>query len=242
MENKIIPLSRNEEFTFTCSNEVSCFNDCCKDLNQFLTPYDILRLKNHLGIKSNHFLEKYTFHQIGPETGLPIISLKSDPASELKCPFVTRSGCGVYEDRPSSCRTYPLVRLLSRSRDTGKITEQYMLLKEPHCHGFNSSQKWTVQKWVEEQGLSVYYEINDLLMEIISLKNRLIPGQLDLTSKHMFHMVCYDLDTFKKHIVEKKLLEGFSTDQDIEAIVGKDDTHLLKTGIEWLKHVLFPGK
>lgn len=242
MENNIIPLSRNDEFAFTCSNEISCFNDCCKDLNQFLTPYDILRLKNHLGIKSNQFLEKYTLHQIGPETGLPIISLKSDPVSGLKCPFVTRSGCSVYEDRPSSCRTYPLVRLLSRSRDTGKITEHYMLLKEPHCHGFNSSQKWTIQKWVEGQDLSAYNEINDLLMEIISLKNRLIPGQLDITSKHIFHMVCYDLDTFRAHIIEKKLLEGFSTDQDIEAIVGKDDTHLLKIGIEWLKHVLFPGK
>ena len=130
MENNMIPLSPNEKFTFACSGEVPCFNECCKDLNQFLTPYDILRLKNHLGMKSDLFLKKYTFQQIGPETGLPIISLKSDTVSELKCPFVTQSGCSVYENRPSSCRTYPLIRILSRSRDTGKETEQYMLLKQ----------------------------------------------------------------------------------------------------------------
>jgi len=241
MENNIIPITENEEFIFACSNEVRCFNECCKDLNQFLTPYDVVRLKNNLGMKSNHFLQKYTFQQIGPETGLPIISLKSDPATELKCPFVTQSGCSVYEDRPSSCRTYPLIKILSRSRETGKATEKYMLLKEPHCNGFDDGQKWTIQRWIDSQGLSIYYKINDLLIEIISLKNRLIPGQLDLASKHLFHMVCYDLDTFRKNIIQNELPDGFKTNKDIKEAAEKDDIHLLKVGLEWLKQVIFGG-
>ncbi len=242
MENNVLSLSKNEEFTFTCSNEVCCFNGCCEDLNQFLTPYDIVRLKNHLGLQSSLFLETYTFQQIGPETGLPIISLRPGPGSELKCPFVTPSGCGVYNDRPSSCRMYPLIRIISRSRATGKVTEQYMLLKEPHCHGFNGNQQWTIQKWIENQGLSTYNELNDLLMEIIGLKNRLIPGQLDLTSKHIFHMVCYDLDTFRKHILEEKLPDGFTAGKDLTDAAEKDDTDLLKIGLQWLKNVLFEEK
>lgn len=242
MENNMIPLSLNEMFSFSCSNKVPCFNECCRDLNQFLTPYDILRLKNHLNLKSKTFLEKYTFQQIGPETGLPIISLKPDTAPEQTCPFVTESGCSVYENRPSSCRTYPLIRILSRARDTGRLTEQFVMLKEPHCKGFDSDRKWTVQEWIENQELTKYFELNDLLMEIISLKNRLIPGQLDITSKHMFQMACYDLDTFREHIVEKKLLKGSPIDINICDIDEIDDTNLLKISLQWLKHALFDKK
>lgn len=242
MENNLTPLSLDETFTFTCSSKVDCYNECCKDLNQFLTPYDILRLKNHLRLTSTSFLEQFTFQQIGPETGLPIISLKPDTASELKCPFVSQSGCTVYQARPSSCRTYPLVRILSRTRDTGNIKEQYFLLKESHCHGFKDGQKWTVNEWITNQGITPYNETNDLLMEIISLKNRLIPGQLDIKSKHLFHMVCYDLDGFRKHILENDLLKDFGNAGDINNVSEKDDTHLLKIGLTWLKHVLFYEK
>lgn len=117
-----------------------------------------------------------------------------------------------------------------------------MLLKEAHCFGFDSGQKWAVHEWIEKQGISAYNEINDLLMDIISMKNRLIPGQLEIKSKHIFHMVCYDLDTFRKNIVEKELLAGFYTDKDIKNALEKDDTHLLKIGMKWLKHELFNKK
>ena len=78
MENYMTPLSTNDTFLFSCSKKVSCFNECCRDLNQFLTPYDILRLKHHLDLSSNIFLERYTTQQVGPETGLPIITLKPE--------------------------------------------------------------------------------------------------------------------------------------------------------------------
>jgi Fe-S-cluster containining protein len=88
-------------------------------VNQLLTPYDILRLKRHFGISSAEFLETYTTQHIGPETRLPVVSLKTDASDGHTCPFVSPEGCRVYENRPSSCRTYPLARMLSRSRETG---------------------------------------------------------------------------------------------------------------------------
>ena len=45
MDDVISPLSLTDTFAFSCSARVACFNDCCRDLNQFLMPYDILRLK-----------------------------------------------------------------------------------------------------------------------------------------------------------------------------------------------------
>jgi len=237
--NAIIPLSYHDTFMFSCSEQVSCFNECCKDLNQYLTPYDILRLKNHLGITSSLFLERCTSQHMGPESGLPIITLKTDPASELKCPFVTPSGCSVYEDRPSSCRIYPLVRAASRSRETGEIVEQYMLLKESHCLGFHQSQTQTVRDWIENQGLSIYNQLNDMLMDIISLKNILKPGPLDFKSGRLFHMACYDLDTFRLHIFERGILNDQKIDPGTLGLVKHDDVELLKLGLQWIKKELF---
>ena len=157
MENRMIPIAGDDTFKFACSPAVSCFNACCRDLNQFLMPYDILRLKNRLGITSTAFITQYTSQHIGPETGLPVLTLKADPAAGLECPFVSPSGCRVYEDRPASCRMYPLARAVSRNRETGRITEHFALIREDHCRGFDEGREPTVGEWIAAQGP----ELND---------------------------------------------------------------------------------
>ncbi len=238
--NDMIALGINDRFQFSCSKTLSCFNECCRDLNQFLTPYDILRLKNRLDISSDLFLEQYTLQHIGPESGLPMVTLKPAETSRLKCPFVSPSGCSVYKDRPGSCRSYPLARLATRSRDTGNITEHYALMTESHCHGFEKGSSQTVRDWIETQGLGIYNLMNDLLMEIISLKNRLKPGALDIKSRHLFHLALYDLDNFRTQLFEARNLEieplaSQNPDPGLREALKTDDTRLLKFGIEWIK-------
>ena len=233
------PLSANDTFLFSCSKKVSCFNECCRDLNQFLTPYDILRLKHRLELSSRLFLERYTTQQTGPETGLPIITLKTNDPHKLRCPFVTSSGCSVYEDRPSSCRIYPLVRMASRSRETGKIAEQYILLKESHCLGFEQGRTWTIREWIQDQNVTIYNEMNDMLLEIIGLKNRLLPGSLDIKSRFAFHMALYDVDTFRSQIFEQNILDQWNLDEKTLDSVKNDDVELLKLGHRWIRKILF---
>ena len=242
MSENFVPLSLNDNFRFKCSESVPCFNECCRDLNQFLTPYDILRLKNNLGIPSDLFLKQYTTKHTGPESGLPVITLKPGHTSELKCPFVSNSGCNVYKDRPSSCRTYPLVRFLTHSRKTDHNTEQYLLIKEPHCQGFKQEQTHTIRNWIKEQGIEIYNKMNDLLMEVISLKNRFMPGRLSIKSEQFFHMACYDLDTFRYHIFNKGILDNLDIDPETLDNVKKDDIELLKTGFKSVKMTLFGKK
>jgi hypothetical protein len=112
------------------------------------------------------------------------------------------------------------------------------MLKEPHCLGLNQEKTQTVRKWIENQGIAVYNEANDMIMEIISLKNRLMPGQLDLKLRHLFIMACYDLDSFRFHIFEKGLLDDFILDSDPLDAIEKDDLELLKVGYKWIKHML----
>ena len=53
-------LGPDDRFKFACRPGISCFNMCCGDVNIFLSPYDVLRMKKRLGMKSGDFLEKYT--------------------------------------------------------------------------------------------------------------------------------------------------------------------------------------
>lgn len=235
MEPDITPLAAEEAFGFACSPCVACFNECCRDLNQFLTPYDILRLKNRLALTSSRFLETYTTQHTGPETGLPVVALKPAHTETLRCPFVTTSGCSVYPDRPSSCRIYPLARAISRTRETGKITEHFARLKEPHCLGHEQETTQTVREWVEKQGLAPYNEQNDRLIEIISLKNRLKPGPLDLAFARRFHLALYDLDTFRAKIFKDGILSDFDADASLLTRAKQEDTSLLQIGYAWIE-------
>jgi len=238
MEEDFIPLSPDDKFRFSCTSNLSCFNECCRDLNQFLTPYDILRLKNSLGISSGMFLKTYTSYHTGPETGLPVITLKTDSASGSICPFVTPSGCRVYKDRPSSCRIYPLARLVSRNRESGSLSEYYMMIKETHCLGFNDGKEQTVSKWIIEQDIEPYNRMNDMLMEIISLKNQMAPGELDIKSGYMFRMALYDLDELKSYLFTDKEDHDALSESDNNALK-QDDTALLVFAFSWVKQNLF---
>lgn len=239
VDPKLTPLSITDTFRFECSPAVPCFNECCRDLNQFLTPYDILRLKNHLGLSSGEFLERYTAQHIGPESGLPIVTLRPRGGHDVTCPFVSPGGCTVYENRPSSCRTYPLVRALSRSRQTGEISEQFMILQESHCLGHGAGENQTVPQWMAGQEIEIYNEINDKLIQIISLKNQRLPGPLDLKSRHLLYTALYDLDNFRSQIKTNGLLDDFQVDPATMERAMEDDVVLLELGMKWVKAVVF---
>jgi Fe-S-cluster containining protein len=238
LDDQLKEIAPDGKFRFACSPDVACFNECCRDLNQFLYPYDILRLKKCLGLSSSEFLKRYTTRHIGPESGLPVVALRAADAKRLKCPFVTPKGCRVYPDRPASCRTYPLMRAISCNRETGKVSEHFMLLKEPHCLGFDATPSQTVQQWTDSQEIGIYNHFNDQLMEIIGLKNRLRPGPLDVKSRKLLYMAFYDLDLFRKQIFKINLFDRIEADPQKLAEAKTDDTALLQIALQWVKQSL----
>jgi len=239
MNEDMIPILLDEKFKFECNSSISCFNECCRDLNQFLTPYDILRLKNKLNLKSSEFLRKYTSMHKGPGTGLPVITFKPDPGTDHECPFVTDQGCSVYEDRPASCRMYPLARAITRSRETGEVAEYFALIEEPHCKGSGEQKEQTVREWLDAQEVNIYNEMNDKLMEIISFKNMILPGKLESVQEDNFYLACYDLDLFRDKIFNEDLLAGLSVPASVLEKIQNDDLTLLDFGFQWIKHSLF---
>ncbi len=235
----MIPVHEKDDMPFECSSENSCFNECCRDLNQALTPYDILRMKRNLGISSQVFLRNYTSLHYGPESGLPIVTFKPNPGTGHECPFVTPKGCSVYEDRPGSCRLYPLARAIARDRETGEIDEYFALIEEPHCKGFGKKTDLTIRQWMEGQEVALHNLHNDKLMELISLKNKILPGKLEGAQSDQFYLALYDQDEFRTQILDHDLLAGFGLPDALFESIKADDEALMDFGIAWVKNMLF---
>ncbi len=229
-------LRPDEVFSFSCHPDISCFNRCCRDLNQFLTPYDILRLKNRLNLPSREFLREYTESHMGPRTGLPVVSLRMPAEQGRTCPFVSPKGCTVYEDRPGACRTYPLGRMAARKPGERACRESYFLIREPHCRGFQEAKEWTVTEWKNNQRLDAYNEMNDLMMDLVSLQNRSGRKTLTRDETDLFCMACYDLDRFKDFLREDN---GQEAGQAARKAMDGDELALMRFGLEWIKERLF---
>ncbi|MDL2328741.1 YkgJ family cysteine cluster protein [Desulfosarcina sp. OttesenSCG-928-A07] len=242
MPDPFSPLDKHSRFRFRCSPENACFNACCRDLQQVLTPHDILCLRTFLGISSTQFLDQYTEMSSGPGTGLPVVSLRFGDSAHLICPFVTPAGCRVYPARPASCRTYPLARGVSRNRETGALTEHWALIRETHCLGFESSTahttEHTIDTWIADQDMGLHNEINDLLLELISDKNRLHPEPLTPAESQKVYTALYDLDTFRELFFSAPSVGRFASPMAAD-LARQDDRALLKIAMAWVRQVIF---
>ena len=166
MEN-IDKLNINDNFCFSCKSEYPCFNQCCTDVNIFLTPYDVLRMRKRLNMSSEEFLKKHTIQPFTKEQKLPVVILKLLEDDKKSCPFVKEEGCSIYEDRPWSCRMYPigLASQIAKTEDPGN--EFYFLQKDDFCHGITTDQEWTIKSWMEDQGVEPFDKASTLYREIV---------------------------------------------------------------------------
>ncbi len=231
-----VHLTPESKFNFRCHKDISCFNKCCGDLDIFLTPYDIIRIKNSLKITSSQLLDNHTETVTLEKTQLPFIRLKMK--EDGQCRFVSDDGCTIYADRPLACRYYPLgFGVMQSSKVEGG--DFYFLLKEDHCKGFEEDRAWTVQEWREDQHIGEYDDVNKDWVDIIikkKLNHKVTP---DEKSRNLFFMGSYDLDSFKSFVFESRFLDIFDlTDEEI-VLIKDDEIELLKFAQRWLLYVLY---
>lgn len=234
-----VELNLDSSFTFKCHKGLTCFTQCCSGVNIILTPYDIIRLKNRLQLLSEEFLALYTAPQLLEKTGLPVVTLKLLENEATSCPFVNEQGCFVYEDRPATCRYYPL-GVASMSYSETSDNEFYFFVNEPHCLGFEEDRKWVIRKWREDQGVDLYDKINAPWVDLL-VRKRSFPPNMSLTedSKKMFFLVSYNIDKFRQFVFESSFLKRYPTKDRILATIKEDELALLEFGLRWLKGLLF---
>lgn len=226
-------------FPFACHSGLSCFTFCCRRVDIVLYPYDIIRLKNRLGIDSEEFLDKYA-NIISKGDFLPVVMLKMTDSAEQTCPFLTANGCSVYPDRPTDCRTYPLERAVDRSLPDSGIRDYYFLHRAEHCLGHNEKREWTVAEWMKDQDIEIFNRMNEIWVEIDTLIRKAggPPGPDSEKKRKMAFMACYNLDMFRHFIFESTFLKRFSIPSKIIKLLKSDDVALLKFGVDWLRFFL----
>jgi Fe-S-cluster containining protein len=229
----------DSKFSFSCHPGVSCFNLCCSDVNIFLTPYDVLRMKRRLGITSTEFMNRFTALPIDKNQRFPVILFRMRDDDTKKCHFVDdEKGCTIYEDRPWACRMYPLGLASPKEGEAGG-QDFYFLLQEEVCKGHEENRELTVRDWIKDQGVAEYDEMGrdykDLTLHDFFEKG----GQLNAQQMEMFYTACYDLDKFRRFVFESSFLKRFKVDEETLATMKTEDEALLKFASRWLCYCLF---
>ncbi len=232
-----VKLSPNNRFRFSCHKKIDCFTRCCSGIDILLTPYDILRMKNRLGISSGEFLKKYTYIHIDEKSSYPFVMIRMLNDEKKSCPFVTPDGCTIYTDRPVNCRYYPVGQgILRRKEDESIIDDEfYFFIKEPHCLGFKEDKEWTIGEWRIDQEASLYDETNREWKAFLLRKDT---PQLDDKKQKMFYMASYDMDRFYRYIFESGFLTVFEINKEEIERLKTDQLELMKFGFRYIKYIL----
>lgn len=244
-QSPVVPemLGPDSKLKFRCHKGIACFNECCRNIDIALTPYDVLRLKTRLGITTDEFLPKYTVPYEMDSHGLPGIKLQPVEGGTA-CQFMTDEGCSVYEDRPTACRYYPLGLLSMKHKDASSDEEMYAMISEEHCLGHQEDRELTVAEYRTEQGLDDYDPHTRGWRQIILKKKSAGPsiGQPSEMSLQLFFMASYHIDQFQKFVTSESFLANYDLPADLVEKLKTDQEAVVEFGTQFLKQVLFGEK
>jgi Fe-S-cluster containining protein len=241
-----VRLTPEDTFSFRCHKGVSCWNRCCHGADITLTPYCILRLSRRLGMKAADFLLQHTVPAMHDKADLPVAKIKfGGDDGKGPCPFSTPDGCSVYEDRPATCRFYPLGMVSMKMKDMEGKEDFFFLVKEEHCQGHCDSKTQNVGEFRAEQGVADYERVSrgwiDILMKMASWK--VLGGPMGKApapqTKKMFFMATTDVDAFRRFVFESRFLQSYDVAPEAVEMIKTDDEALILLATDWLKNVLF---
>lgn len=225
---------------FRCHKDVKCWNACCANIDITLTPYDILRLKNRLGMSSGDFLKEYTVPYEMDKDGTPGVKLRAVEGGTA-CRFMVPEGCSVYEDRPTACRYYPVALLSVRRSDEFVDRLSFALVQEKTCFGHQEPDTQTIDEYRAAQGATEYDEKGRGWRQLILKKKSAGPaiGKPPAITNQLFFMVSYDIDRFRAFVVSDAFNHTYDLPVDTLAELLADDEKLMEFGYAFLRQVLF---
>ncbi|MBW2018683.1 MAG: YkgJ family cysteine cluster protein [Deltaproteobacteria bacterium] len=197
-------------------------------------------MKKRLGIRSDEFLDKYTFSAVRDNPFFPSVMLRMAEHPQKPCPFLLPDGCSIYEDRPSSCRTYPLERAVARVPQQGRREDHYFLKHAPYCLGHQEEKEWTVEEWIANQEIKPYNEMNDLWVNIDTIFRTNPWGHGEAASKklRMAFMACFNVDQFRRFVLKSSFRSRFDVSEERVEKMKMDDVEMMKFGFEWVEFFL----
>ncbi|KIX15604.1 YkgJ family cysteine cluster protein [Dethiosulfatarculus sandiegensis] len=227
-------LTLEDHFCFACHSGLECYTSCCRDVNIFLTPNDVIRMKTALEMTSTEFLKKYTDVVVVPDRHLPLVQLRMNTEDNNKCFFVRPHGCLIYAHRPWACRMFPL--------DEAGAGGFSVIATGDRCHGLVKGDDWQVKSWLKDQGATQSKESDG---SYDALAAHEFMRKLDIENQQILNMIItalYDVDGFRKLIFESSFLDKFELDQERIDICRTEDVAMLDLGFDWVKFGLLGQK
>jgi Fe-S-cluster containining protein len=234
-------LAETDTFTFKCHAGLSCFNRCCRNLNLFLYPYDIIRLKKSLKISSDQFIETYTDIVVRTGHHFPDVLLRMADNDEKTCIFLSPNGCSVYSDRPHTCRLYPLEQGIYYDAVKNKTRPVHFFRPPEFCQGRYEDRPCTIKSWETEQEAAFYNTMTVQWADVMRLFQNDPWGGEGPGGRQgkMAFMAAYNMDAFREFILTSTFLQRYSIKPDLRLKIKTDDLALLKLGMAWIKLFLF---
>lgn len=231
-------LEANESFNFACRPGLACFNRCCRNLNLFLYPYDVLRLKQRLGLSAAQFLDAHTDWVLRPGHHFPDVLLRMSADAEQTCPFVAPEGCTIYADRPFTCRSFPLEKGLALDAAGAPQKPVFFFNPPPFCLGPRQPHPTSAREWFADADTGRYDRFTERWAIIQDRFGRGDPwgaeGPRGRLAKMAF-MATYNLDAFRRFVFESSFLKRFRVPRERLRRLERDDPALLEMGFEWVE-------
>jgi Fe-S-cluster containining protein len=228
---------RNDDiFCFDCHPGVTCFNKCCRNLNLFLYPHDILMIRSKLGITSGSFIEDYTEAVLQKGSYFPDVMLRMADNPEQTCPFLTDQGCSVYTHRPDSCRNFPLEHGVMYDQN-GEVAEQVHLFRPPDfCQGQSEPREHTLKSWQKDQNAELTNEMTLLWSEIAKyFYSDIWGGEGPYGPKgKMVFMAAYNIDEFRDFVFKSSFLKRYKVKKNIQQKIKINDESMLRFAFDWI--------
>ena len=236
-----VPLKKKDTFRFHCHNALSCFNQCCRNLNLFLYPYDVLRLRKNLGLDSEAILDNHVDVVLRDGNFFPDVLLRMADNDAKTCPFLSDAGCRVYPDRPDTCRTFPIEHGVLFKDRPGESEIVSFYRPPDFCQGQHETQELTLAAWADDQKAVRYNQMTARWAEVKALfqTDPWGPEGLDGKKAKMAFMAAYNIDRFRDFVFQSSFLKRYRIKKTLVKKLRVSDRELLLFGFEWIQYFVW---
>ena len=226
-----------ETFHFRCHTNIACFNQCCRNLNLFLYPFDVLRLKQRLNMSSDAFIDRYVNIIMREGHHFPEVLLRMDDQHDSACPFVTADGCRIYEDRPHTCRIFPLEQGALYNAGSNTTTPVYIFRPPEFCKGPEEDHPLTLDDWTRDQGADIYSQMTLRWANVRRLFQNNPWGSegFEGAKGRMAFMAAYNIDRFREFVFNSTFIKRYRIKPKLVKQLHATDKALLSFAFEWIE-------